>query len=208
YFPFLLDNESVERDQEDKFVRKYDHDLDSPYRLLETLLYHSKQDSKYITELRLALRETGLLPDDVVEVTYELKSPFKQTDFYHNAMVFSNRREEVSREEVTQLDNRVKSAIYQLDVRHAPSRLVSLFETDSRQTEASKSSKVHSIRRKINKMPLNVVLGSLACYDALRFEALKHYFPHLSSTREFVTSSNYLGETEITFQSDTEDLTA
>src|SRR5699024_2800887 len=79
---------------------------------------------------------------------------------------------------------------------------------DSRQTEASKSSKVHSIRRKINKMPLNVVLGSLACYDALRFEALKHYFPHLSSTREFVTSSNYLGETEITFQSDTEDLTA
>ncbi len=208
YFPFLLDNESVDRDQEDKFVRKYDHDLDSPNRLLETLLYHSKQDSKYITELRLALRETGLLPDEVTEVTYELKSSFKQTDFYHNAVVFSHRREEVSREEVTQLDNRVQSAIYQLDVRHAPSRLVSLFETDSGQTAASKSPKIHTIHQRINKMPLNVVLGSLACYDALRFEALKHYFPHLDSTREFVTSSNYLGETEITFQSDTENLSA
>ncbi|WPF66699.1 MULTISPECIES: DEAD/DEAH box helicase family protein [unclassified Corynebacterium] len=208
YFPFLLDNESVDRDPADKFVRKYDHDLDSPNRLLETLLYHSKEDSKYITELRLALRETGLLPDEVTEVTYELKSSFKQTDFYHNAMVFSNSRKEVSREEVTQLDNRVKSAIYQLDVRHAPSRLVSLFDTDSGQTEASKSPKVHTIRRKINKMSLNVALGSLARYDALRFEALKHYFPHLESTREFITSSDYLGETEITFQSDTEDLTA
>ncbi|GAA1488967.1 DEAD/DEAH box helicase family protein [Brachybacterium sacelli] len=208
YFPFLLDNESVDRDQEDMFVRKYDHDLDSPSRLLETLLYHSKQDSKYITELRLALRETGLLPDEVTEVTYELKPSFKQTDFYHKAMVFSNRREEISRHEVTQLDNRVKSAIYQLDVRHAPSRLVSLFETDTGQTEASKSPKVHTIRRKINEMPLNVVLGSLACYDALRFEALKHYFPHLESTRRFVTCSDYLGETEITFESDTEDLTA
>lgn len=208
YFPFLLENESIDRDQADKSVRKYDHDLDSPNRLLETLLYHSKQDSKYITELRLALRETGLLPDEVTEVTYELKSSFKQTDFYHNAMVFSNSREEVSRDGVTQLDNRVKSAIYQLDVRHAPSQLVSLFETDTGQTNKSENPKVHTIRRKINEMPLNVTLGSLARYDALRFEALKHYFPHLESAREFITSSDYLGETEITFQSDTEDLTA
>lgn len=206
YFPFLLENEPVDRDQADKFIRKYDQDLDSPNRLLETLLYHSKQDSKYITELRLALRETGLLPDEVTEVTYELKSSFKQTDFYHEAMVFSNRREEISREEVTQLDNRVKSAIYQLDVRHAPSRLVSLFEIDS--GEVFESSTVHTIRRKINEMPLNVTLGLAARYDALRFEALKNYFPRLKSTREFMTSSDYLGETEITFQSDTDDLTA
>lgn len=208
YFPFLLENEPIDRDQTDKSVRKYDHDLDSPNRLLETLLYHSKQDSKYITELRLALRETGLLPDEVTEVTYELKSSFKQTDFYHNAMVFSNSREEVSRDGVTQLDNRVKSAIYQLDVRHAPSRLVSLFDTDTVQTDKSENPKVHTIRRKINEMPLNVTLGSLARYDALRFEALKHYFPHLDSAREFITSTDYLGETEITFQSDTEGLTA
>lgn len=208
YFPFLLDNESVDRDPADKFIRKYDHDLDSPNRLLETLLYHSKQDSKYITELRLALRETGLLPDEVTEVTYELKSSFKKTFFYHNAMVFSNRREEVSREEVTQLDNRVRSAIYQLDVRHSPSRLVSLFGSDSTQQTAPKDGRIETVRRKINQMPLNVVLGSLARYDALRFEALAHYFPHLKSSREFVTSKDYLGETEITFQSDTKELTA
>lgn len=77
---------------------------------------------------------------------------------------------------MTQLENRVKSAIYQLDVRHAPSRLVSLFDTATVQTDKSENPKVHTIRRKINEMPLNVTLGSLARYDALRFEALKHYF--------------------------------
>lgn len=226
YFPFLLEAESIDRDQADKFVRKYDHDLDSPSRLLETLLYHSKQDSKYITELRLALRETGLLPEEVTEVTYELKTSFKQTDFYHNAVVFSNSREKISRSEVTQLDNRIKSAIYIIDVRHTPSRLVSLFDSvggeaeasktrfvgplDSvgGQAETSKTPKVHKHRRKIKDMPLNVVLGSLARHDALRFEALKHYFPHLKSTSEFIASGDYLGETEITFQSDTTVLTA
>lgn len=208
YFPFMLESESADRDEGEKFVRKYDQDLDSPNRLLETLLYHSKQDSKYITELRLALRETGLLPDEVTEVSYELKSSFKQTDFYHEALVFSNQREEVSREEITQLDNRVKSAIYQHDVRHAPSRLVSLFDADSGKAEASTSPKVYTIRQKIKEIPLNVTLGSLARYDALRFEALKHYFPHLNSSREFIMSGDYLGDTEITFQSDTEDLTA
>ena len=123
-------------------------------------------------------------------------------------MVFSNQREEVSREEVTQLDNRVKSAIYQHDVRHAPSRLVSLFDADSGKAEASTSPKVYTIRQKIKEIPLNVTLGSLARYDALRFEALKHYFPHLNSSREFIMSGDYLGDTEIIFQSDTEDLTA
>ncbi|WP_259288087.1 DEAD/DEAH box helicase family protein [Corynebacterium sp. HS2168-gen11] len=208
YFPFLLNEDSVYRDQEDKFVRKYDHDLDSPNRLLETLLYHSKQDSKYITELRTALRESGLLPDKVTEVIYELKPSFRQTDFYHNAMVFSNSREEVSRDEVTQLDNRIKSAIYQLDVRDTPAQLINLFDTDTKHIGVAENQKVYTIRRKIGSMPLNVVLGTLACYDALRFEALKHYFPHLKSSREFITSKDYLGETEIIFQSYNEDLTA
>ncbi|HCX99395.1 MAG TPA: type III restriction endonuclease subunit R, partial [Bacteroidales bacterium] len=49
YCPFI-----AEEDQE-RFKRKYDYDLANPNRILETMLYHSKQDSRYITELRQAL---------------------------------------------------------------------------------------------------------------------------------------------------------
>ncbi|WP_285119317.1 DEAD/DEAH box helicase family protein [Propionibacterium freudenreichii] len=201
YFPFLLNDEGIDRDPQDAFIRKYDSDLDNPKRLLETLLYHSKQDSKYINELRSALRETGLLPDEVTEVTYEIKDSFRKTDFFHKALVFSNRREEVSREDVSGLDNRVKSAIYQVDVSERPSRLVSLFDSDAVHPKAQAESETYQIRRRIKDIPLNVTLGTLARFDTLRFDALRHYFPKLTSAREFITSAAYLGETEVTFQS-------
>lgn len=208
YFPFVLNGEASDRDDTQAFTRKYDNDLDNPNRLLESLLYHSKQDSLYISELRLALRETGLLPDEATEVTYVVKASFKQTDFFHEALVFSNKREEVSRDTVAGLDNRVKSAIYQVDVSRSPSRLVSLFGSDNVRSATRSSPTVHSVRRKIGEMPLNVVLGTMARFDALRFEALKHSFPTLESSRAFVTSPDYLGETEVTFQSSSLDLTA
>src|SRR5699024_2461069 len=46
YCPF-----QVEEDQP-RNKRKYDYDLTNENRILETLLYHSMQDSRYITELR------------------------------------------------------------------------------------------------------------------------------------------------------------
>ncbi len=43
-----------------------------------------------ISELRQALNETGLQPDDQVELTYTLKADFKRTSFpFHEALVFS-----------------------------------------------------------------------------------------------------------------------
>ena len=71
YCPYVAEN------GQERFKRKYDHDLNHENRMLETLLYHSKQDSRYITELRAALRETGLLPESPVEVEYKVKDSFK-----------------------------------------------------------------------------------------------------------------------------------
>lgn len=208
YFPFLLATEDLEREPEEAFIRKYDNDLDSPYRLLETLLYHSKQDSKYISELRLALSGTGLIAEGATKVTYELKDTFKKTDFFHNAQLFSNQRVEVSRSTVTELDNRIKSAQYRVDVRQTPSRLLNLFDPDE-SVKASAGGRISiSIRLKIRDIPSNVVLGTLARFDALRFSVLRHYFPQLSSINEFVTSESYLGKTEIVFQSDHSNLSA
>lgn len=208
YFPFIPADDTVQREPEEAFVRKYDNDLDSPYRLLETLLYHSKQDSKYINELRLALRGTGLLPEDAIEVVYELKDDFKKTDFFRDAQLFSNRRIEVSRSEINSLDNRVKSALYRVDVSRKTSRLVNLFDSNDADAHGTSSGSLSTKTIKIRELPQNVVLGTLAGFEALRFSALKHYFPNLSSAKEFVTDGNYLGDTEIVFQSDHDDLTA
>ena len=91
YCPFI-----AEPDQE-RFKRKYDYDLDNDNRILETLLYHSKQDSRYINELRAALKATGLLPENPTEIEYRLKDSFKETLFFKHGIVFVNRRIEKSR---------------------------------------------------------------------------------------------------------------
>ncbi len=86
YCPFKMD-ESQER-----FKRKYDYDLDNPNRILETMYFHSRDDSKYISELRQALIATGMEDENPIKITYELKDSFKASEIYKKGFVFSNRR--------------------------------------------------------------------------------------------------------------------
>lgn len=206
YFPFLPDNELNVREESEKFVRKYDTDTANPRRLLETLLYHSRQDSKYINELRVALKETGLLPEQTKEVTYTVKPEFRSSNFFKTARVFSNKRIEVSREEVTELDNSIKSGFYTVRSYSNSSQLLSLFSDDIRNSSTRTITVNTAV--KIKDIPLNIVLGTMDYYDSLRFDALKHYFPHLKSSVQFVSDSSYLGNTLITFETDHEKLNA
>lgn len=60
--------------------------------MLETMYFHSKNDSRYISELKNALIETGLQVPDPIVLEYRLKDEFKDSDFYKKSYVFSNKR--------------------------------------------------------------------------------------------------------------------
>ena len=78
YFPFAIDK------GQDKFTRKYDEDLTNDLKILEELYYHTKEDSRYISELKKALIETGVYEDDDKLETRQLslKLDFKESEFY------------------------------------------------------------------------------------------------------------------------------
>jgi len=78
YFPFVTEESN------DRFRRKFDHDLNHEMRVLEELHYHSINDSRYISELRTALIEEGMLDEREVVKPLTLKEDFKKTDFYKN----------------------------------------------------------------------------------------------------------------------------
>src|SRR5699024_11169256 len=103
YYPFRIE------ENQEEFKRKYDSDLENKYRILETLLYHSKQDSKYISELREALKETGLLPDKAIEKEYELKDSFKQSNLFKEGKVFTNKRVKKDRSNITKIDGKIRN---------------------------------------------------------------------------------------------------
>ena len=76
YFPFVL------QDYSDRFRRKFDEDINHELRVLEELHYHSINDSRYISEIRTALIEQGMMDERVVTRKLMLKDKFKNTDFY------------------------------------------------------------------------------------------------------------------------------
>jgi len=58
YYPFALE------EGQDKFTRKFDDDISNDLKILEELYYHTKEDSRYISELKKALVDTGIYEDD------------------------------------------------------------------------------------------------------------------------------------------------
>lgn len=188
YCPF------VGHEGQERSVRKYDGDLTNPYRLLETMFFHSVQDSKYINELRQALKENGLLDPETYTVTYRIKDEFKQSQFWHEGLVFSNRKLEKSQETAAQLPNRYRSGKATVKAENISSSVVDLFNDTT--TQASRgTTQIHS--RSFRDLPYNVLLGTVDESPAFRFNVLKSKFPSLTSLREFLTSSNYMGEVTV-----------
>ena len=95
YFPFSLPANNGETDQsesDEKFRRKFDGDLDHELRVLEELHYHSVNDRRYISEIRTALIEEGIIDETVVTRELKLKDSFKGTDLYKDGVVWLNER--------------------------------------------------------------------------------------------------------------------
>ena len=44
--------------------RKFDNDVDNPFRICEQLHYHCENDSRYISVLNVALKEYGITDAD------------------------------------------------------------------------------------------------------------------------------------------------
>lgn len=55
YFPFRI------ADGEDRFTRKFDKDIDHELRILEVLHYHHHNEPRYLSEIKTALEETGMM---------------------------------------------------------------------------------------------------------------------------------------------------
>ena len=198
YCPFKIENDQPRN------KRKYDFDITNENRILETLLYHSMQDSRYISELRNALKQTGLLAEAPIEIEYRLKDTFKQTDFYKTAYVFSNRRIEKSRNSVSEIDKKIQTGFYIHKVSTGASTLYGLFDDNTKKPTGF----THTTQLKLKNIPLNITEGALANFEVMKFNILKSYFPQLRSKREFLTSDNYLGNITIQFESPYEDLRA
>ena len=192
YCPFQID------DEQEKYKRKYDADIDNPLRICEELYYHCQNDSRYIGELNNALREIGVDIENQTVRTYVLKDTFKADSLYREGLVFTNDRVEKSRNDVDGLLPSVREHIYAVKLSTGSSGEDTIFGAGNALTEKAVATYTYRTDiQTIADMNYAIVHKALCKYRVFKFNTLKSYFPNLKSTREFITSPNYLGAIKI-----------
>ncbi len=190
YCPFKID------DEQPKYQRKYDDDVDNQLRICETLYYHCWNEPRYISELHTALREIGLDLEGIVTKRYSLKDSFKADELYQTGYVFTNERILKSRADVHELLPSVRDKIYDVAISVGRGGEDVVLEEIS----SDKSVETYSITmtfKEIADVNYSTVNRALRQFDVFKFNTLKSYFPNIKSTYEFVTDENYLGNIRI-----------
>ena len=201
YCPFKINEE------QEKYQRKYDNDIDNPLRVCEELYYHCWNEPRYISELHTALREIGIDLDKTVTRKYELKEEFKHDEIYQNGYVFVNERRLKKRDDVDALLPSVRNQLFDISIETGSTGEDVIMEDDTKQ-ENNPVVFTHKMTiGQIAEINYAIVYKALCKYNVFKFNLLKSKFPRLTSTREFILNKNYLGEIEINIKTQYEKLT-
>lgn len=192
YFPFSLNGE-------DKYTRKFDKELLNELKILEELYYHTKEDSRYISEITRALVESGIYEDDKDMVMRELnlKESFKNTDFYKKGVVFLNEKVVKNYQNVSSLSDlgvSQKNIIYTLS--SGVGKKSDVFGILEQEMDVLGNKEV-----KVKHIPIHIIRYALTTNPFFYFSSIKRYFPKLNSSVEFCEQEEFLGRLAIEFRS-------
>jgi len=179
YFPFKLTEE------QDKFKRKFDQELENNLKVVEELYYHSSYNPRYIQELTIALRETGIMPPrEPKTIHLKVKDEIKKTDFWKNGFIFINQRVEADRSQIKNLsDINVSNNFGVFTLRSGFTQDRTIF-VDEIRVEEDRITKQFELKN-FNE---TILIKALSKLDFYRFDNLQKYFPKLNSMKEFVES--------------------
>jgi len=186
YCPFQTD------DNQEKYQRKFDKDVDNELKIAEELHYHASYNPRYIQELNTALKETGIIADDTIERKLTLKDNFKQTDIYKKGIIFLNKRipNTVETEEFRSPEIR-KQHKYTFHTGLVKETTVFGNDLQMKQNTTVRQYTLKKFNRQLLKKAINQ-------FDPLQFSELKKWFPLVKSIDDFIDNEKYLGEVKVT----------
>ncbi|MDA3861217.1 MAG: hypothetical protein PF445_08310 [Melioribacteraceae bacterium] len=168
-------------------------------KILEELYYHTKEDNRYISELKKALVESGIYEDDDKLETkqLELKLDFTKTDFFKTGKVVYNKKIEKSYNNVKSFaDLGVSRRNFPFTLSSGIGAMTGVFVNDERET------RIENVKQKdikVSEIPKHIIRFALTQNPFFYFDSLNHYFPNVESLSNFIESVDYLSGLEITF---------
>ena len=198
YFPFSIDGE-------DQFKRKFDKNELEPLRAIEQLHYHSAHNPKYIQEISQALKDSGIMPDEMVERTLHLKDDFINSRTYTHGVVWKNKQ--ISRIDARKAKQiRLLSDEYDIPTEVSvdlPSHIgqeISIFGAPNT-TDIVTDEKVTK-RVKLSSFPKSLVRTAVYNNKKFSFSAVEKAFFGVQSMNDFMFGKSLLGGIEVVVSGD------
>jgi type III restriction enzyme len=182
YCPFTINEDDP------KYQRKYDQELDNELKFCEELVYYSSYNPKYIQELKTELKKQGIIPDTHKKINLNLKDTFKESDFYKTAVVYTNERVKYDRKEIKKLNEIIQSKVYKVKLSSNISKSTLIFD-DLSSNSINNSKNLPIIE--FNQIPNNIKLKALNSIIFYRFDNLLTYLPNINSYINLLESKDY-----------------
>ncbi len=200
YFPFKINGQ-----EQDKFKRKFDDGLDNPLRIIEELHYHSSHNPRYISELKQALVQTGIIAEDEKTVIRNLivKEDFKKTGFWEVGKIYLNERRKFDRSGLFGIVDVGIKPQYKYNIKTGQMQEIAILE-DTEEKPAYKNGKQKNY--KICDFGCHLIRKALQKNNFYQFSNLKSYFPKLNSVSEFISGDKNLGQVEVEIYGDEEQI--
>ena len=178
YYPFVYESNS-------SFQRRFDT-LPSDLKALETLYYHTINDSTYIKRLWKSLEEANIQvkEDDYLLKQAKLKPAFRKSDLFRNGKIYINQVIPTTKEDYQTLSD------YNVQTER-DSNVNSVIETaygSSIQTINTTQLQQHPW-----KVEQSFIQKGIQRNPFFSFHNLKKYVPAITSMKTFIESSAFLG---------------
>lgn len=196
YYPFIYENEK-------SYKRRFDNEL-SDLKVIETLHYHTINDSSYIKNLHQSLTEAKVQTNADISEIHEgkVKNKFKKTDLFKFDKIYVNKTIPTTAEDYKNLENYSASREYQKE-------LFKVSESNLTQGIKSIAEDRKEVKLRLNKPLLQKALRSNPFF---KYSNLKKYVPSITSMHTFIESKDFLGDLDISVtipkEMDISDITA
>lgn len=191
YYPFKID------EQHELFQRKYDDDITNELRVLEELYFHSENESRYISEIKKALVEQGLIEEDdkaPIEFEVKLKKALNNTDFLYKK-IFLNDKKKKSYKYVKNLsDFGVAKSNFLYELKTGKGSLIDVFDKDEQEDENKLKTKAKNL---VDFIEPNIIKNAILQNYFFTLSNLLQYLPNLKSIDEFIHEKEYLKQFNI-----------
>ena len=181
YYPFIYN-------QEKSYKRRFDNEF-SDLKVIETLHYHTINDSSYIKNLHQSLTEAKVQTNADISKVHKgkVKSKFKKTELFKNGKIYINKTIPTTPEDYKSLENYSATRTHQKDL-YKTSEL-NLTQDIKRIAENRKE-----VKLSLSKPLLQKALRSNPFF---RYSNLKEYVPSITSVQTFIESKDFLGNLDI-----------